>query len=154
MSTSRTQLVTSGTLTSGALQPTITAQPPDFVANKASRTDGSAPLHSTDTSGCSPRVSWIFFTNSSSVRPFDSNEYVAPNSFFATSNRSATMSVIIVLPAPIDLAAINDAKPIGPAPRIKTVVPKPTFARRQAWIPTESGSSNAPSSIDTWSGNL
>ena len=45
-------------------------------------------------------------------------------------------------------------RPIGPAPQIKTVLPKATPARWHACTPTAKGSIRAPSSRLTLSGNL
>jgi len=42
----------------------------------------------------------------------------------------------------------NVTKPIGPAPKIKTVEPTLTPPLLHAWTPTESGSNKAPSSKD------
>lgn len=56
--------------------------------------------------------------------------------------------------APIDLAAISVTSPIGPAPKIKTFDPRRTPPLLQACIPTDKGSSSAPSSNETESGNL
>ena len=43
---------------------------------------------------------------------------------------------------------------VSPAPQIKILWPKLTPALLHVWTPTESGSSKAPSSVLTWSGNL
>lgn len=56
--------------------------------------------------------------------------------------------------APCARATRTFTSPIGPAPQISTWLPAVTWARRQAWIATDSGSSRAPSSYDTWSGSL
>ena len=62
--------------------------------------------------------------------------------------------VITIFLAPIALATSKVTRPMGPAPKTKTFDPIPTFARLQAWTPTDKGSKSAPSSRLTWSGNL
>lgn len=71
------------------------------------------------------------------------------NFLFKTS-----IPVITILAAPIDFAINNVASPMGPLPRIKSLVPIATPARLHACTPQDRGSSSAPSSKETWSGNL
>jgi len=56
--------------------------------------------------------------------------------------------------APAARAASIVTRPMGPAPATRTVSPVPTSPRRQAWMPTESGSHRAPSVVETSSGKL
>ena len=56
--------------------------------------------------------------------------------------------------APMAWAVKRLTRPIGPAPQIKTVLPKATPARWHACTPTAKGSIRAPSSRLTLSGNL
>lgn len=62
--------------------------------------------------------------------------------------------VTIIFWAPIALAASTVTNPIGPLPRMRTLVPIETLPLLQAWTPTDNGSNNAPSSKDTFFGNL
>lgn len=64
------------------------------------------------------------------------------------------LPVTTTLEAPNALAVSKVTNPIGPAPNTNTIEPIPTPPRLQAWTPTDKGSSRAPSSRVTWSGNL
>ena len=62
--------------------------------------------------------------------------------------------VIITSDAPQAFAVNRHTRPIGPAPHMRTLLPRPMPARWHACTPTLRGSSKAPSSKDTWSGSL
>ncbi|MPC07744.1 hypothetical protein E2C01_000311 [Portunus trituberculatus] len=59
-----------------------------------------------------------------------------------------------MLVAPRALATLRHSRPMGPAPVTSTLQPAHTTARRQACTATASGSTTAPSSSLTESGNL
>ena len=56
--------------------------------------------------------------------------------------------------APAAFAAAHVNNPTGPAPSTKTTSPGLTLALSMAYIPTDSGSTNAPSSSEMSSGSL
>lgn len=60
----------------------------------------------------------------------------------------------MIFEADIALAVSRVTRPMGPAPRINTTDPSVTPAFLQACTPTDNGSSRAPSSRETLSGNL
>lgn len=172
MSTSRARALINGSVASGLPIPTMTAIPPDFVNCTAILIDCSAPLHSIVTSGCPPinDIIWSMMASSLS-HGFILRAWSAP-SFFAILNLYSEMSkrnackvllklffgtclpVIMIFDAPKAFAVARVTKPIGPLPRITRLVPNLTFPFLQACTPTDSGSSNAPSSSDTWFGSL
>ncbi|KVI10137.1 hypothetical protein Ccrd_011493 [Cynara cardunculus var. scolymus] len=71
---------------------------------------------------------------------------------FANDSRESSTSATMILGDPNVRAASIVNRPMGPAPKIKTLVSGVTSARRQAWTATLSGSHMAPSSKLTLSG--
>nr|GMD48583.1 hypothetical protein Ccrd_011493 [Ipomoea batatas] len=70
----------------------------------------------------------------------------------ANDRRRSSTSAIRIVGAPKARAASMVTRPMGPAPRIKILVPGPMPARLHAWTPTLRGSHIAPSSKLTLSG--
>uniref|UniRef100_A0A6B0ULM9 Uncharacterized protein n=1 Tax=Ixodes ricinus TaxID=34613 RepID=A0A6B0ULM9_IXORI len=106
-----------------------------------------------ETSGRSPRAFTISLLMSSTDLAATLMAPLAP-SWTALSSLLSTISVMTTLLAPMAWAVRRQTRPMGPAPQISTVCPRLRWDLRQAWTPTESGSRRAPSSKDTWSGNL
>jgi hypothetical protein len=73
---------------------------------------------------------------------------------FTKSKRSWLMSIATMSEAPRDLASAQARIPIAPTPRTRMVWPGETFARRDAWMSTESGSASAACSKEQLSGRL
>lgn len=72
----------------------------------------------------------------------------------AEKDKHCNLPVINIFVAPIALALMAQSTPMGPAPRISTVLPSLMPARLHAWIAIASGWTAAPSSIDRFSGIL
>ena len=73
---------------------------------------------------------------------------------FAKSNRVRLMSIATILEAPLNLARAHARRPMGPAPKTRTVCPCCKSALEVACRRTERGSARAPSSYEQPSGRL
>jgi len=71
----------------------------------------------------------------------------------AIVRRASTRSVASTTVAPAAWHATDTIRPIGPEPRMATRSPRVTPARSTAWTPQANGSTNAPSSVVSPSGN-
>mmetsp|Transcript_19214 Transcript_19214/g.50978 ORF Transcript_19214/g.50978 Transcript_19214/m.50978 type:complete len:319 (+) Transcript_19214:699-1655(+) len=155
-STSRHAASSSGTLITGAPIPTTTTTPPLFAPYTAVASATSAPVHSiTASAPAEPPGSAARTASAASraERPRTLTVAAAPRDL-ATARRPSSMSVTATAEAPLARAVTRLARPIVPAPQMRTVLPSFTPARFVACTPTESGSSSAAPSYDTWSGIL
>mmetsp|Transcript_44440 Transcript_44440/g.105297 ORF Transcript_44440/g.105297 Transcript_44440/m.105297 type:complete len:205 (-) Transcript_44440:571-1185(-) len=124
--------------------------PPEAAALMQVSSAAATPQHSKQKSNFLPMVCSIVAKRSGvSARKQCSTPISAALASFASMT-----SVMVTVLAPATLAHKAVIKPMGPAPLTSTCVPGPTLLRVTACSDTHIGSSIAPSSNETESGNL